>query len=342
MEKWLNKQRMLDIVIILLLASTLYLMFKAFFVVFIPEQSISDQSSRRWHFFIIAPNAVDPYWEQVKKGVYEAARLYHVDVEWRSPRFNNLEEQWEYMDIAILSKVDGIITQVNSHEKWITLIDKAYKQNIPVVTIDSDAPESKRIAFVGYNGYQLGEVAGQMMAQATNKKANIIAIINDQNDTSIIQKNLNLSGFLNAIRNYPQLHVIDIKVTKWGGLSVEEIAQSALYNQKQVDAFYLSDEINTIGLARVIVDLNMVGKVKVIGHGYSDEIKRYIEKGVITGTVMSDPYRIGFDSIKTMIDIKQDIISSTIIDTGIRIYPENDLMFYNIYNRQKDIRVKVK
>jgi ribose transport system substrate-binding protein len=66
-----------------------------------------------YHFYLVAQNSVDPFWKEVQKGAEDAAKYYNVAVEFNAPKFNNLDEELEFLDIAVLSKVDGIITHVS-------------------------------------------------------------------------------------------------------------------------------------------------------------------------------------------------------------------------------------
>ena len=50
-------------------------------------------------------------------------------------------------------------------------IDKAEEQNIPVITIRSDAPASKRVSFVSGNDYAIGEMYGNQINNIAQKKA---------------------------------------------------------------------------------------------------------------------------------------------------------------------------
>ena len=62
----------------------------------------------------------------------------------------NPNETEELMEMAIADRVDGIIVQVSDEEEVSAQIDKAEEQNIPVITIRSDAPVSKRVSSVLY------------------------------------------------------------------------------------------------------------------------------------------------------------------------------------------------
>jgi monosaccharide ABC transporter substrate-binding protein, CUT2 family (TC 3.A.1.2.-) len=77
-----------------------------------------------------------------------------------------------------------------------------------------------------------------------------------------------------------------------------------------------------------VVDLNKVGQITIIGYDDAPEILRYIEKGVIYGTVVANPYEIGYESIKTLIDIKENRITSNYVDTGAKVVTIHNIEDY--------------
>jgi len=53
-------------------------------------------------------------------------------------------------------------------------IDRAIAAGIPVITVDSDAPTSKRLFFVGTNNHQAGFMGGKRLAQELKSKGNVV------------------------------------------------------------------------------------------------------------------------------------------------------------------------
>ena len=74
------------------------------------------------------------------------------------------------MEMAIAAS-RWIIVQVSDEEAVSAQIDKAEEQNIPVITIRSDAPASKRVSFVSGNDYAIGEMYGNQINNIAQKKA---------------------------------------------------------------------------------------------------------------------------------------------------------------------------
>ena len=117
--------------------------------------------------------------------------------------------------------------------------------------------------------------------------------------------------------------------SKMGILSAEEITQSIINSGESVNAIFTTNSVDTLGSAQLIVDRNKVGSVILVGYGDTINILRYIEKGIIYGTVMSDPYKMGYESLKALNDIKEKNNVSTFIDTGVKVITYDTLSEYD-------------
>lgn len=297
----------------------------------------------KYHFYFIAQNSVDPFWKEVRLGIEDAADKFNVIVEANSPRFNNPSEQLDYLDIAIVSNVDGIITHVSNdsyvassnpkkgsviNKSFTSYINNAYSKGIPIVTIENDAKNSNRNAFVGTNSYIIGKEAAQLMISATKANANIAVIDSSDIELDTVSQNLKMTGFLSAIKEYPNMKLIKTYNSKMGILSAEEIIHNIINSEEEISSIFTSSSIDTLGAAQAIVDNNQVGNIILVGYGDTKEILRYINKGIVYGTVMSDPYKMGYESIKALMDIKEMNNTSTFVDTGVKTITKNNLYLY--------------
>lgn len=285
-------------------------------------------SKPRYHFYFIAQNSVDPFWKEVRQGMETAAKEHKVVVEFNAPRFNSPQEQLRFLDIAVTSNVDGIITHAYSGTGFTDLINMAVAKGIPVVTIENDDKDSNRNSFVGTNSYQLGKAAAELMIKATGGSANIAVIVSSDPEFDSTSQNLKMNGFLSTIKDYPQMKVVRTYASKMGILSAEEITQTIIGSGENINAIFATNSVDTIGAAQLIVDRNKVGSIAVVGYGDTEDILRYISKDIIYGTVMSDPYKMGYESINAMIDIKEKNNVSTFIDTGVKVITKDNVDEY--------------
>ena len=296
-----------------------------------------------YHFAVIAQNTDDAFWQSVKKGCMDASDYYNVAVEFNAPRFTNIDEELQYFNIAIASRVDGIVTHVLDEKKFTPLINKAVSFGIPVVTIEADAKNSRRSSFIGTNSVNLGSEAGKLVLKATKGKANVAFILNNFGEVGEnITQNLRISGFKDATKDFPGVKIQTIKTSSTGFFSAEEVARSILYDFPKVDTIICTSSKDTISVAQIIVDLNRVGEINIIGYDDATEILRYVEKGVIFGTVVGNPYKSGYESISSLIEIKKNEMTSSYVDTGVEVVTSENLQQYKASVLKKGNLVKNK
>src|SRR6266568_4973371 len=77
------------------------------------------------------------------------------------------------LDTAIQKKPSGILISVADPNAVKDDIDRAIAAGIPVITVDSDAPTSKRLFFIGTNNFQAGVAGGKRLAKELNGKGNV-------------------------------------------------------------------------------------------------------------------------------------------------------------------------
>jgi ribose transport system substrate-binding protein len=282
-------------------------------------------SKPKHHFYFIAQNSVDPFWNEVIRGVEMSAKDSNVVVEFYAPRFNDPLEELKYIDIATISRVDGIITHVSNAIDFTDTINKAYDSQIPVITFENDDSESKRNAFVGTNSFIIGREAAKLLVEATDGKANIAIISSNDSSQGSMEHNLKMNGFISTLRDYPNMKIIKSYSSKMGILSAEEITQTIIDSDDKINAIFTVSSADTLGSAQFIVDRNKVGDIALVGYGSSDEILRYIDKEIIFGTVASDPYKMGYESLKALVDIKSGKSVPTFIDTEVKVITKKNL-----------------
>jgi len=272
-----------------------------------------------YHFAVITPSSYDPFWSDVKKGAFKAAREFNVAVEFNGPRFSNLEEELQYLNIAIASNLDGIATHVPDETMFTPVINDAVSRDIPVVTIESDAKHSKRLAYIGNNNYEVGSVGGKLAAEASGGNAKVAVILNGYNpEAGDVSQNLRITGFKDAVKDYKgKVDIEVIRISGMGLFSASEIANELITNNPQINTIFCTNPRDTLGVTQMVVDLNKVGQIKIIGYGSDTEILRYIEKNVIFGSVVSDPQDMGYKAIRSLYELKTTKRTSAYVGTEV-------------------------
>ncbi len=110
------------------------------------------------YYVMITDNYKSDFWKSVYMGGFEAAPEKNIYVELFGEQFSKDYSVEELMEIAIASKVDGIIVYANETLEMSSLINKAANAGIPVVTLYGYCTRADRLSFVGVGGYSIGKM----------------------------------------------------------------------------------------------------------------------------------------------------------------------------------------
>jgi ribose transport system substrate-binding protein len=288
------------------------------------QEVISEETPLpKYHFALIGEEINHDYWRLVGAGAKKAALENDVFVEYEGPKRSNPEEQLKLLDMAIQAKVDGIIVQA-LNENFTPLINKAVKAGIPVITIDTDAPESLRNAYIGTDNYLAGQLAGQALVNDTGGKATI-GIITGGVDNAYNQHQLRVQGFKDAIAKEDGMKVIAIDESNLTRVQAEEKAYKMLKEHEDITAFYGTSSLDGIGIVAAARSLNKQDDLYVISFDTLDENIELLNKGDINAIVAQQPFVMGEKSIEIMLNLLNQKSISVVNHTDAAIIYKKDI-----------------
>jgi ribose transport system substrate-binding protein len=285
---------------------------------------ISEESPLpKYHFALIGEEMDHDYWRLVGAGAKKAALDHDVFVEYEGPKRSNPEEQLKLLDMAIQAKVDGIIVQA-LNDTFTPLINKAVKEGIPVITIDTDAPESLRNAYIGTDNYLAGQLAGQTLVKDTGGKATI-GIITGGIDNAYNQHQLRVQGFKDAIAKVKGIKIIAIDESNLTRVQAEEKAYKMLKEHEDITAFYGTSSLDGIGIVAAARSLKKQDDLYVISFDALDENIDLLNKGNINAIVAQQPFEMGEKSIELMLNLIKQKSVPMVNHTNASIIHRKDL-----------------
>jgi ribose transport system substrate-binding protein len=282
--------------------------------------------TKPYRFTLVSPLVGHPYWVTVEDGMKAADTEFGVNTEYIGPTAISVDEQIKFMETAIASKVDGIITMALDPVAFQPTIDKAVAAGIPVVLIDTDAPKSNRNVYAGTSNKQAGVEAGKAMIAATGGKA-VIGIITGAIDAA----NLNdrIDGFKEAIKDQPDMKIVATEPSDSDLLKGTEKAQSMLKSHPDINAFFGVSATDIDAAAKIIDEQKLTGKVKLVGFDDLAETVDYIKKGIVDATIVQKPFQMGYLGVKLLKDIKDgNAPTEKIIDTGVTVVTKDNVETY--------------
>jgi len=129
--------------------------------------------------FVEIGKGVHPYWSVVEAGMKMAEKeieeKYGIEINaifW-TPTREEAALQLQGFDTYIAQGVDGIAIAPVDPVSAAPYIEKAIEQGIPVITFDTDAPESARLCYIGTGNYRAGYLAGTAAYMLAKEKGYI-------------------------------------------------------------------------------------------------------------------------------------------------------------------------
>ncbi len=249
------------------------------------------------NYVLVADNTKIPYWQAAQQGIAKAASEMKVKFNVLGPDGHDPQGEHDAFKHAVSLKPSGILVSAADASILTPDINAALDQDIPVITIDADAPDSKRLFFVGTDNYQAGMIGGKLAAKLLNGRGSVVVY------TIGSQLNLKdrLQGYMAAFgKDINIAQVIDMN----GNSDVAfDKTKSLIDSKTKVDAFICLEAIACPAVADVVNRANMAGKVPIIAMDTDPQTIEWINKGVITATIAQKPYTMAYYGTKLVDDI---------------------------------------
>jgi ribose transport system substrate-binding protein len=241
------------------------------------------------YYVFVAANLQVPYWQAAGAGFTKAAGLFKVRADFVGPNSYDPKAERDALDQAIQQKATGILLGVTDPVLLRDSIDKAIAAGIPVITMDSDAPASKRLFFIGTNNYAAGVSGGMRLAQELKGKGNVVVF------TMPDQHNMQdrLRGYRDALEHtgIKITRVVDIQGDP--RIAFDTTTQILGKEKDQVDAFACLEAQSGKEVAGVLNSYKITNKV-VMAMDTDPETLDWIKKGGIAATIAQKPYTMAF------------------------------------------------
>jgi ribose transport system substrate-binding protein len=241
-------------------------------------------------FVLVSANLQVSYWKMAGAGFANAASQMKVRSDFTGPQNYDPKAERDALDQAVQKKATGILLAVTDPALLKDSIDKAVAAGVPVITIDSDAPSSKRLFFIGTNNYQAGFTGGQRLAQELKGKGNVVVF--SMPDQSNLQDRLR--GYKDALARTPEVkitRVVDIQGDP--RIAFDTTTQIIGKERDKVDGFVCLEAQSGKEVAGVLNSYHVTGKV-VIAMDTDQETLDWIQKDVIAATIAQKPYTMAF------------------------------------------------
>lgn len=262
----------------------------------------SVHSQERYVF--VATNIDIPYWQDAETGFMDSVKGLGAKGEFVGPARYAPEEELKTFEDAAASHPDGILVSPGRPDIFQGAIDSAVAAGIPVVTVDSDAPGSHRLLFVGTNNFRAGIESGRQIAGLLHGRgrAVVVSIPGQGNQDE------RANGVLEAFKNYPFLGVSRVVNDSGDPQQATSLVSGLLASKEPIDGIVCLEASGGAGVAKALDNAGMAGKIPVVAMDANPETLDLISKGEIAATVAQKPYTMGYYGLRFLDDLHHNSV----------------------------------
>jgi len=174
--------------------------------------------------FALVPKAMNnPFFDLARDGCMQAMKeLPNVECVYIGPAEHTESEQVQILQDLISKGIDGIAVSSSNAAAVAVALKAAKDANIPVVTWDSDAPKSKRVAFYGVDDLAAGRIMGEQAVTLLGGKGKV-AIITSVGATNLERR---LAGVHEVLAKHKGMEIVEVYDIKEDPVRCAEIIAS--------------------------------------------------------------------------------------------------------------------
>jgi ribose transport system substrate-binding protein len=264
----------------------------------LPRPSVQKKTTFR--LVLITQELETPFWDKVSAGALKQAKKNEASLEIWGSYGNNQEDFLKKIEIAIHSKVDGIIVQGLDTDEFKNLTKiKAAFYGIPIVTVANDVPmeESLRKTYIGSDQYLAGKMIASQLLSDMGSNGNVILLC----DTNLeYYQEQRINGIQDVLKDYPNVQTT-IVGTAHTREQVIATTQDTLNRFPDVDAFIAVNANMAGAMIQEIGRRSQVEPYYIYSFDDGPESHTLLNQGKLDGIIEQSPEKMGEYSVGIMV-----------------------------------------
>ncbi|MBX2844130.1 MAG: substrate-binding domain-containing protein [Flammeovirgaceae bacterium] len=253
---------------------------------------------------------------------------------------NSSQKQIAQINELLDEGIDLLIVSPNQAKPITPIIEKIYKDGLPVIVIDRKTFSSFYTAYVGANNYEIGKIAGKYVGEMLNGAGKIIEIRGLEGSSPAIERS---RGFSESLQDFPNVDIVQKVYGQWEIDTVKQIFPKVIEGIKEADLIFAHNDVMGFGAYEVCKNLGLEENFYFVGiDGLSGPNAglQFVSDGILDATFLYPTG--GKKAIDLALDIlnnqpvpKENILQTTIIDqNNITVMKQQT---DKIISQQKDI-----
>ena len=237
----------------------------------------------------------------IKAGVAKAGAEDKVNAQFIGPVGADANAQINEIE-TLMGKMDGLAISSVSSDALGPVIDRVLKAGIPVVTYNTDNPNSKRLAFAGQDLVQSGREAGKLMGNVLDGKGKVMITTIDAAAQWSLDRE---KGAREGLKAFPGIQVVNTLNTGTDPQKIYSAIENAMLADPSVTGILSLECCSTPAAGTWVQRNKKTGQIKVVGFDLLDQTVQLVQSGDVQATIDQAPEKQGYRGRRSAGEVRQ-------------------------------------
>ena len=271
---------------------------------------------------VIVKDTTSNYWQIVLAGARKAGKDLHIDVpELGAQSESDINGQISILENAVSQKPAAIVISPTQFAALGRPIDEAAK-SVKIIGIDSAADSKSFTSFLTTDNVQGGRAGADALAEGikakTGKVEGDVALITSLPGVGSLDQRA--QGFKEELAaKYPGLKLVADKVADGQATTALNIMTDLITANPDLKGVFASNLIMAQGAGQAVAENKLSAKLALIGFDSDDNLVKRLKDGSIYALIVQDPFRMGYDGVKTALAASKGEKVAEKVDTGVNV-----------------------
>src|SRR5689334_24905129 len=234
-------------------------------------------------------NGASDFWKAAEAGVRKAqGELPNYTLVFRYPEQSSAAIQTRIMDDLVAAGVAGIMVSAVDPKTMGDALNRVGSQTA-LFTTDSDAPNSKRVVYIGSSNTDAGKQAGQLMVKAMPNGGKCMGFVGLPGADNARER---IEGVKETIKG-TKIELVDVRADDIDQTRAKRNVEDTITAHPEINCMVGFYSYNTPRIYEALKEAGKIGKVTIIGFDEDPITLGGVKEGTIVGTVVQQPYEWG-------------------------------------------------
>ncbi|MBM3471645.1 MAG: substrate-binding domain-containing protein [Armatimonadetes bacterium] len=283
----------------------------------VKTETTKEAPAKTYKIAVVPKGTAYSFWKTVKAGADAAGKEVGAEIDWKGPaEETDIARQIGIIENFITAKVDGIVMAACDAKALVPKVKAAQEAGIPVITIDSGIATDDALSFVATDNVKGARQGTERLIELIGGEGQIgcIPFIKGAATSDMREQ-----GFNEAVKANPKVQAVKPLWSEGDAAKAMKAAENMMTSNPELKGIFAANEPGAIGAAQAIKQRKMTGKIKLVAFDAADAEINALKEGTIQALVVQDPFKMGYDGVKLVVDAIQGKTVEKRVDTGVTV-----------------------